>query len=138
VALQFCLKFCNLRFHEIASGDSRVVSCVRTDFTNIIGAPQGCEHALQVLQNRLKYFYHLVYRRVKLCVLLKGREHGLRVKLEILTTVNVKITASYDMTPRSLVNLYGSFRGTCFLHIQSASVYSTLKRKTAGPHHTKA
>jgi hypothetical protein len=73
---------------------------------------------------------------MKLCPLLKGKErYGLKIKLEILTTVNVKITVSCYMTPRSLVK---RFRGTCFFYIQITAVSSAVKMETAGPHHTNA
>lgn len=104
----------------------------------ILMRAQGCEHTLQVLQNSLKYFYHLVYKALKIMRPPEREERGLRVKRVSLATLNVKITVACDMTPCSLVNLCRIFRGTCFLHIQSAAVSSTLKTEAAGPHHTRA
>jgi hypothetical protein len=51
------------------------------------------------------------------------------VEFEVLSTVTLKVTFSWGVTPCSLIDVYRRLEGTCYLHLKGISEDSRFHRK---------
>jgi hypothetical protein len=99
----------------------RIRSDTFADNSWVVGLCNGV--VLCYLQSRNRIFkYDLVYRKAS-----KGiqKRHPL-VRFEVVMTLAINSTIFWDMSPRSLVEVFRSFGGTYCIHLRSRSVSRIL------------